>query len=29
MDVVRKVENTRVRGERPVSDVVVGMCGEM
>ncbi|KAL8876649.1 MAG: hypothetical protein Q9192_008826 [Flavoplaca navasiana] len=29
MDVVRKIENTRLRGERPVSDVVVGMCGEM
>ncbi|KAL9116264.1 MAG: hypothetical protein Q9187_007213 [Circinaria calcarea] len=29
MDVVRKVENTRTRGERPASEVVVAMCGEM
>ncbi|MCJ1284988.1 Peptidyl-prolyl cis-trans isomerase H [Xylographa opegraphella] len=29
MDVVRKIENTRTRAERPVSDVVVSMCGEM
>ncbi|KAL8998201.1 MAG: hypothetical protein Q9169_002686 [Polycauliona sp. 2 TL-2023] len=29
MDVVKKVENTRVRGERPALDVVVAMCGEM
>ena len=29
MDVVRKIENTRTRSERPVSDVVVSMCGEM
>jgi hypothetical protein len=30
MDVVLKVENTRVRGEsRPVNDVVVSQCGEM
>ncbi|KAK4691120.1 hypothetical protein P7C71_g5814, partial [Lecanoromycetidae sp. Uapishka_2] len=30
MDVVRKVENTRVRGEsRPVADIVIAQCGEM
>ena len=30
MEVVRKVEATRVRGEsRPVNDVVVAQCGEM
>ncbi|KAG7005893.1 hybrid signal transduction histidine kinase J [Physcia stellaris] len=29
MDVVRKVENTRLRGERPATDVVIAMCGEM
>ncbi|MCJ1482824.1 Peptidyl-prolyl cis-trans isomerase H, partial [Schaereria dolodes] len=29
MDVVRKVESTRLRGERPASDVSVAMCGEM
>ncbi|KAL9020616.1 MAG: hypothetical protein Q9185_002202 [Variospora sp. 1 TL-2023] len=29
MDVVRKVENTRLRGERPASDVVIAQCGEM
>lgn len=29
MDVVRKVENTRTRGEKPASDVVIAMCGEM
>ncbi|KAL8899910.1 MAG: hypothetical protein Q9207_005954 [Kuettlingeria erythrocarpa] len=29
MDVVRKVENTRLRGERPASDVVISQCGEM
>ena len=30
MDVVRKVENTRVRGEsRPIADIVIGQCGEM
>lgn len=30
MDVVQKVEQTRVRGEgRPVSDVVIAQCGEM
>ncbi|MCJ1272700.1 Peptidyl-prolyl cis-trans isomerase H [Puttea exsequens] len=29
LDVVRKVENTRVRGERPASDVVIAQCGEM
>ncbi|CAO1598252.1 Peptidyl-prolyl cis-trans isomerase H [Xanthoria calcicola] len=29
MDVVRKVESTRVRGERPALDVVVAQCGEM
>lgn len=30
MDVVRKVENTRVRGEsKPVTDVVIAQCGEM
>ena len=30
MDVVHKVENTRVRGEsKPVNDVVISQCGEM
>ncbi|SLM40120.1 peptidyl-prolyl cis-trans isomerase h [Lasallia pustulata] len=29
MDVVRKVEHTRTRGERPAADVVIAMCGEM
>lgn len=30
MDVVRKIENTRVRGEsKPVTDVVIAQCGEM
>ncbi|KAL8708314.1 MAG: hypothetical protein Q9220_006789 [cf. Caloplaca sp. 1 TL-2023] len=29
LDVVRKVENTRVRGERPASDVAIAQCGEM
>ncbi|MCJ1341564.1 Peptidyl-prolyl cis-trans isomerase H [Bachmanniomyces sp. S44760] len=29
MDVVRKVENVRTRGEKPVNEVVVQMCGEM
>ena len=30
MDVIRKVENTRVRGEsRPVTDIVIAQCGEM
>jgi peptidyl-prolyl isomerase H (cyclophilin H) len=29
MDVVRKVENTRTRGEKPATDVVIAMCGEM
>ncbi|KAL8725582.1 MAG: hypothetical protein Q9181_006364 [Wetmoreana brouardii] len=29
LDVVRKVENTRVRGERPASDVVIAQCGEI
>lgn len=30
MDVVHKVENTRVRGEsKPASDVVIAQCGEM
>lgn len=30
MDVVHKVENTRVRGEsKPVTDVTIAQCGEM
>lgn len=29
MDVVRKVENTRTRGEKPATDVVIALCGEM
>jgi peptidyl-prolyl isomerase H (cyclophilin H) len=29
MDVVRKIENVRLRGEKPASDVVVAQCGEM
>lgn len=29
MEVVRKVENTRVRSEKPVTDVVIAQCGEM
>ena len=29
MDVVKKVENTRVRGEKPATDVVIAQCGEM
>ncbi|KJY01048.1 peptidyl-prolyl cis-trans isomerase H like protein [Zymoseptoria brevis] len=29
MDVVRKIENVRLRGEKPVSDVTVAQCGEM
>lgn len=29
MGVVRKIENVRVRDERPVADVRVGECGEM
>jgi len=29
MDVVKKIEGTRTRSEKPVSDVVVAMCGEM
>lgn len=29
MDVVRKVENTRLRGERPVQEVLIAECGEM
>jgi len=29
MDVVRKVENTRVRSEKPITDVVIAQCGEM
>lgn len=29
MDVVRKVENTRLRGEKPATDIVVAQCGEM
>ena len=30
MEVIRKVENTRIRGEsRPVNDVVIAQCGEM
>ena len=30
MDVVRKIENTRVRGEsKPAHDVVIAQCGEM
>ena len=30
MDVVRKVENTRVKQEsKPVSDVSIAQCGEM
>ncbi|MCJ1262174.1 Peptidyl-prolyl cis-trans isomerase H [Lobaria immixta] len=29
MDVVRKVENTRTRGEKPATDVVISLCGEM
>ena len=29
MDVVRKVENTRTRAEKPVTDVVIAQCGEM
>ena len=29
MRVVRKIENTRLRGERPVQEVVVAQCGEM
>lgn len=29
MDVVRKVENTRLRGERPATDITIAQCGEM
>lgn len=29
MDVVRKIENTRLRGERPVQEVLIAECGEM
>jgi len=29
MDVVRKVENTRLRGEKPATDIVIAQCGEM
>ena len=29
MDVVRKVENTRTRGEKPATDVVIALSGEM
>ncbi len=30
MDVVHKVENTRVRGEsKPATDVAIAQCGEM
>lgn len=30
MDVVHKVENTRVRGEsKPAADVTIAQCGEM
>lgn len=29
MDVVSKVENTRVRAEKPATDVVIAQCGEM
>ncbi|MCJ1425711.1 Peptidyl-prolyl cis-trans isomerase H [Sticta canariensis] len=29
MDVVRKVENTRTRGEKPATDVVIAQSGEM
>ena len=29
MDVVRKIENTRTRNEKPVNDVTIAQCGEM
>lgn len=29
MDVVRKVENVRVRDDKPSMDVIISQCGEM
>ncbi|MCJ1313772.1 Peptidyl-prolyl cis-trans isomerase H [Agyrium rufum] len=29
MEVVKKIEMTRTRSERPVSEVIISMCGEM
>lgn len=29
MDVVRKIENVRLRGEKPTPDVTIAQCGEM
>lgn len=29
MDVVKKIENTRVVREKPVQDVTISQCGEM
>ncbi|KAF2235039.1 putative peptidyl-prolyl cis-trans isomerase [Viridothelium virens] len=29
MDVVRKIENSRTKSEKPIQDIVIAQCGEM